>query len=167
VSLSILCGSSSFTPFQRTSLSHTHIYINITHTPTYTHTTSPLRKRRKSYIGPMNRSLQIWVRTLGLTVAFFDIMDYGLKIYQKWSRGSTSIVDTLFKKRKKKIAWKGGGEGSFHVQTCSDLLNAFLFDLKKESDLCLYALIYLFRTLVYKRSSNSNQVLAATSWVPA
>ena len=149
------------------NLSFTPTYI--THTFTHTCTLSPLRKRRKSYIGPMNRSLQIWTRTLGLTVAFFDIMDYCLKIYQKWSRGSTSIVNTLFKKRKKKIGWKRGERGgrSFHVQTCSDLLNAFLFDLKKRSDLCLYALIYLFRTLVYKRSSNSNQVLAATSWVPA
>lgn len=68
-------------------LFHTLIYIYITYTSTHTQTHSPLRKREseesQSYIGPMSRSLQIWVRTLGLTVAFFDIMDYGLKIYQK------------------------------------------------------------------------------------
>jgi len=66
-------------------LFHTLIYIyNIhIHTHTDTFSTPKARKRRKSYIGPMSRSLQIWVRTLGLTVAFFDIMDYGLKIYQK------------------------------------------------------------------------------------
>jgi len=67
------------------SFTHSYIYIyNIhIHTHTDTFSTPKARKRRKSYIGPMSRSLQIWVRTLGLTVAFFDIMDYGLKIYQK------------------------------------------------------------------------------------
>jgi len=59
-------------------------------------------------------------------VAFFDIMDYGLKIYKKVSRGSTSVAPTLFlKKAKKKRSPERGGGGSFHAQTCSDLLNAF------------------------------------------
>jgi len=81
----LLSSSSSFTPFQRTSLSHTHIY-----TRTYPHAhTFSIPKARKSYSGPMSRSRQIWFRALGLTVAsFFDIIDYGPKIYQRDLEGT-------------------------------------------------------------------------------